>query len=80
MILPAKHLKQDRALLGIGHEILVQLDDERTVSEAWERLQIARGPRANPISFDWFVLALSFLYAIGAVTVEHGVLRKCGAE
>jgi hypothetical protein len=80
MILPAKHLKQDRALLGIGHEILAQLDEERSVSETWERFQSARSPRANPITFDWFVLALSFLFAIGAIRSDRGVLRKCSEQ
>lgn len=80
MILPAKHLKQDRALLGIGHEVLTQLDEQRTISETWERFQLARGAQANPISFDWFVLALGFLFAIGAITVDGGVLRKCGPQ
>lgn len=74
MILPGKHLKQDRALLGIGSEILAALEQEQTVSELWERVQDGRDKHANPLSFDWFVLSLSFLYAIGAVGYDQGVL------
>ena len=74
MILPGKHLKQDRALLGIGSEILAALEQEQTVSELWERVQDGRDELANPLSFDWFVISLSFLYAIGAVGYEQGVL------
>ena len=67
MILPGKHLGQDRALLSIGAEILEQLDEARTVSGLWERVRLARGSIAAPLSFDWFVLSLTFLYAVAAV-------------
>jgi hypothetical protein len=74
MILPGKHLQQDRALLGVGAEILGHLDEERTVSELWERVRSARGPAATPLSFDWFLLALTFLYAIAAVDLTDGAI------
>jgi ABC-three component (ABC-3C) system Middle Component 6 len=74
MILPGKHLQQDRALLGVGAEILGYLDEERTVSELWERVRSGRGPAATPLSFDWFLLALTFLYAVAAVDLTHGVI------
>jgi hypothetical protein len=74
MILPGKHLQQDRALLGVGAEILGHLDEERTVSELWEHVHSARGPAATPLSFDWFVLALTFLYAVAAVDLVDGVI------
>lgn len=78
MILPAKHLKQDRALLGVGSEILAALTGEYTVSELWEAVQQRRPQAVSPLSFDWFVLALSFLYAIDAVGLEKGILTKRG--
>lgn len=74
MILPAKHLKPDRSLLGIGSEILTELEDEQTVSELWERLQAARATQSKSISFDWFVVALSFLYAIGTIDYSDGIV------
>ncbi len=74
MILPGKHLQQDRALLGVGAEILGHLEEERTVSELWERVRSARGPLATPLSFDWFVLALTFLYATTAIDFADGVI------
>ena len=75
MILPGKHLRHDRALLGVGGEILAQLDEPRTVSELWERMRLSRGAKATPISFDWFVLSLSFLYAIAAVDYHEGIVN-----
>jgi hypothetical protein len=74
MILPGKHLQQDRALLGVGAEILDHLKEERTVSELWEQVRLARGNAATPLSFDWFVLALTFLYTITAVDLVDGVI------
>jgi hypothetical protein len=78
MILPTKHLPPDRALLGIGAEILGQLMEPRSVSELWEAVREARGtnPCAAPLSFDWFVLALSLLYAMSAVDHSDGILRR----
>jgi hypothetical protein len=74
MILPGKHLRHDRALLGVGAEILMQLAEPRTISEVWERVRLARGKKVAPISFDWFVLSLSFLYAIAAVDYIDGIV------
>lgn len=78
MILPTKHLPQDRALLGIGAEILVELTEPRSVSELWEAVREAHGrnPNAAPLSFDWFVLALNLLYAISAINHSNGILRQ----
>ncbi|MBP7338925.1 ABC-three component system middle component 6 [Niveispirillum sp.] len=78
MILPAKHLKQDRALIGVGSEVLAALTGEKTVSELWEAVQRRRSHGVSPLSFDWFVLALSFLFAIDAVSFKNGILTKRG--
>jgi hypothetical protein len=76
MILPAKHLQPDRAVLEVGAEILAQLDETRTVSELWERVRLARAatPAHTPLSFDWFVLSLVFLYTVSAVEFAAGVI------
>jgi hypothetical protein len=74
MILPGKHLRHDRALLGIGGEVLAQLGEPRTVSELWERTRRARGSGTTPITFDWFIMTISFLYAIAAIDLNDGVV------
>ena len=76
MILPAKHLKQERALLGIGGDILRMLEQGRSVSELWQRVQKHRSDPAYPLTFSWFILALSFLYAIDVIRYERGVITK----
>ncbi|MES9874575.1 MAG: ABC-three component system middle component 6 [Candidatus Sedimenticola sp. 6PFRAG7] len=78
MILPGKHLKHDRALIGIGSQILEVIEDEYTVSELWEHVQVSRLPQASPLSYDWFILALSFLYMIGAIDYDHGLISIGG--
>jgi hypothetical protein len=77
MILPGKHLRSSRSLLGVGADILALLPEPRTPSELWERLRLTTGP--SHVSFDWFVLSLSFLYAVGAVELRNGVI-SAGSE
>jgi hypothetical protein len=78
MILPSKHLRQDRSLIGVGAEILTLLERDRTVSSVWERVKSERGQNDGVpgISFDWFVLALDFLFTAGAVDFVDGRLRR----
>jgi hypothetical protein len=75
MILPGKHLRHDRAILGVGAEILARLDQPRSVSELWEHVRAARSLNTMPLTFDWFVLSLSFLYAISAVEDVYGLIQ-----
>lgn len=73
MILPGKHLSQKKSLIGLGAEILTLIGDGISVSELWEKLK-TKTDKANEINFDWFVLSLSFLYAINALKLENGVI------
>ncbi len=74
MILPGKHLRHDRALLGIGAELLAQLSEPRTVSELWVRTRLFRSSESAPITFDWFILSLTFLYAVSAIDHINGII------
>ena len=82
MILPGKHLQPNRALLTIGSEILAVIGEMSTVSELWERVRVLRSRResASPLPFDWFILALSLLYAIGAIDLRGELLIKSSAR
>jgi hypothetical protein len=77
MILPDKHLAEDRSLLGVGADVLKALDHPCTVSEAWERFGELRkaSPVSGNISFDWFAKALTFLFAINAIRLRDGLLE-----
>lgn len=79
MILPSKHLPQDRALLTVGARILQNLSHPKTVSALWEELQ-RQGKTTRqttmPLSYDSFVLALDLLFIIGAVELQEGLLSR----
>jgi hypothetical protein len=76
MILPTKGISPDRALLAIGAQVIMQLDQPRTVSQAWARLVQWRESNNHlaPISFGWFVLSLDILFALGVVELDEDVL------
>jgi len=79
VILPSKHLSQERALLTVGGRILQELHYPLTVSALWEELN--RHPRNPPhstpsLGYDGFVLALDLLYCIGAIEIEDGLLTR----
>lgn len=80
MILPSKHLPQDRALLTVGGHILTVLTRPKTVSALWEELNrqdqglVAIRPRR--ITYDWFVLALDLLYSLGTIELENGLVAR----
>ena len=77
MILPTKHIRPERSLLGVGAEILGTLQEPLTISALWDRVRKNRAtPPASPIAYAWFVLALDLLYLIGAIELRDGVLDR----
>ena len=75
MILPSKHLSQDRALLSIGARILRQLQRPKTVSAIWDELSKTNEKTVIPtIGYNSFILALDLLYSMNAISLEDGVL------
>ncbi|NMA31970.1 MAG: hypothetical protein GX941_09290 [Candidatus Methanofastidiosa archaeon] len=79
MILPTKHMPHDKALLTVGSYILRRLDRQKTVSALWEEVlaDYKDEKNRNPgISFDWFILTLDLLYAIEAIEIYNGLLRR----
>lgn len=78
MILPTKRISQDRSLLSVGADILFLLEEPKTVSLLWEQFQRARATTAGtkPVTYDWFVLALDFLFALYAIELEGGRIQK----
>jgi len=78
MILPAKHLPADRCLSGIGAIIIEQLTQPQSVSETW--VSVTRTYGEKHVTFDWFVLALCWLYAVSAVEYQDGLLVRRRAE
>ena len=76
MILPNKIIALDKSILGIGAQILSFLDNPLTVSALWD---ISK-KRIKLNSFQYFVLALSFLYLIGAIYFKNSRIYKGAAN
>lgn len=79
MILPSKHLPQDRALLTIGARVLRQLSDSKTVSALWEELRSqenSSSDAASRLSYNEFVLALDLLFLIGTIDMRLGLVFR----
>ena len=78
MILPTKHIRPDRSLLGVGSQILEMLDRPKTMSKLWDEFRAQHsetGPNA-PITYRWFVLTLDLLYMIQAVDFKRGLILR----
>lgn len=79
MILPTKGISPDRALLTVGAQILTALDEPSTISGLWHSVRQSRAQKegSTPLTFDWFVLALDLLFAVGAIqTGPVNTLRR----
>lgn len=75
MILPTKHLSQERALLTTGAKLLPYLTHPKTISSLWE--DVAGGGVNDPsMRYERFVLALDLLFLIGAIELNEGLLFK----
>jgi hypothetical protein len=75
MILPTKGIAPDRALVTLGAQVLQSLSEPKTVSRVWDELRNINETRVQ-LTFDWFVLALDFLFLIGAVSLVRGRLAR----
>ena len=78
MILPGKHVRADRALLGVGAEVLSALSRPMTMSALWDAIRLRRSASASSpvVDYRWFVLALDLLYMVGAIDLDRGLIRK----
>ena len=77
MILPTKHMTTNRALLGVGGDILRALSTPKTMSALWDDIRAGdRREQQTAIDYKWFVLALDMLFMLGAVELSQGVLHR----
>lgn len=72
MILPTKHVSLEKSLLSAGACLLAQIEAPSTTTALWERAKDASGIE----SYGRFVLALDFLYAVGAIDLVDGLIIK----
>jgi hypothetical protein len=79
LLLPTKGLSAERALLTVGSEVLPLLERPTSVSGLWDRFASRRTQsRSERITFDWFSLSLTALYAMGLIdwTAEGQLERR----
>jgi hypothetical protein len=82
MILPTKHLSADRALIGVGTDVLTCLHAaDLNISDLWSEVRKVRTDLGfSPIGFDWFTLAICFLYSIRAIDIRGDKIFVPGAK
>ncbi|WP_442906395.1 ABC-three component system middle component 6 [Kineococcus sp. NBC_00420] len=80
MFLPSKSIELDQALIAVAGQILLQLPDResRSLSSTWAGVQTWRREQKmqSAVPFWWFALAVDTLYAINAIEMQDGVLRR----
>ena len=73
MILPKKQLSIEESFWGFGGFLLKQLQKPMLVDELWECYKefYSNGKYSVRFSFDQFIMALDYLYIIGAIKKDE---------
>lgn len=80
MILPQKHIKVSESIFGLGSIIIELINKPKTFDNLWNDFQKVNNQKKPPSfhSLDNFVMALTFLFIIGAIREdEKGVIELC---
>ena len=72
MILPDKHITLQFSLLNAGALVLEELAKPQSVPALWEK--VATRPEIG--SFERFGMTMAFLYSIGGIELESGVVIR----
>lgn len=72
MILPTKHVRLSNSLLGVSAEVLKRINQGTTITSLWNDVRSLPQVR----TFERFTLCLDFLYSLGVVDFEEGLLRR----
>ena len=72
MIYPNKTIELKYTLLGVGSLIIAELGTPQTASSLWESIRT----REEIGTFEKYVLTLDFLYLLGLVKMDDGVIRR----
>lgn len=73
MILPSKHIRFSESLLALGGILLSIIKEPKTVDEIWFKFsEINNTKNILPAyhNFDNIVLALNYLFIVGAVSID----------
>lgn len=72
MLLPTKHIPLKDSLLTVGGTVLALLKMPQTVTNLWLKFR----KQSNVSTFDRFSLALDFLFAIGLISFDNGLVIR----
>ena len=73
MILPTKHIRFSESLLGLGGVVLKIIKEPKTIDEIWFKFsEFNNDKKVFPAyhNFDNVILALNYLFIIGAVSID----------
>lgn len=72
MIIPDKNIKLQNSLLGMGAQVLSELQTSETISSLWEKI------KTNKVinSYEKFVLTLDFLFMLNLIDLQEGIVVK----
>ncbi len=76
MILPTKHIRFSNSLLCVGSTLLDYVDGAQTVTSLWNKTRSLQEVR----TFDRFTLGLDFLFMLGVIDFEDGLLKRTGND
>lgn len=81
MILPKKQLSLGESLFGFGAFLLEKMNSPITVEDLWSYYKDSYDEKRYPVkfSFDQFVMALDYLFLIGAIKEDERGLLSYGA-
>lgn len=72
---PDKHTHANESIVGLAALVLKHLKTPKSVDEIWSQLRGEKVP--ENVSFDTALLAIDFLFLIGAVNVTRdGLIHK----
>lgn len=77
VLVPTRNLHEDKTILKIGARVLSILTSPKTLSSTWETYLNYQNQESSDIpriQFDLFILALDFLYMVGAIKYEGDLL------
>lgn len=83
MILPTKHLRSEASLIYVGGIIQnIVASNSLTVDQLWHstKREYIKHAKDSDITYDWFVLALSLLYTINAISISDGRIVGVGND
>lgn len=73
MIMPDKNIRIEYSMLNCGAIVLSNLRERDTISSLWEKCR----EKETLVNYERFILTLDYLFVIGAVRLDSGLIERC---